>query len=67
MKLFEDAGERSVVTTVLAGALIIADVINRGLPAGDETDAERNIRISNAFRLATQAVAHAEITESESQ
>lgn len=67
MKVFADADERTAVTTVLAGALLIADVIHGGLPVGDETEAMRSIRINKAFRLAKQAVIHAESAESESQ
>lgn len=60
MKLFSDAGERDAVTTVLAGALLIADVINRGLPAEDDLEGARDYRIARAFRLARQFATYAE-------
>lgn len=60
MKLFSDTSERDVVTTVLAGALLIADVINRGLPAEDDLEGAREYRVSRAFRLARQFASHAE-------
>jgi len=60
MKLFSDLKERSAVATVLAGALLIADVINHGLPVGDETEEMRALRVSKAFDLARQFVGTAE-------
>ena len=60
MKLFSDVDERTAVVTVLAGAVLIADVIHRGLPVGHETEEMRAIRIGHAFDLARQFATVAE-------
>lgn len=60
MKLFSDAVERDAVATILAGTLLIADVVNRGLPAEDDLEGARDYRIARAFRLARQFTAYAE-------
>jgi len=59
VKLFSDADERSAVTTVLAGALLIADVIHCGVAKQDGPEA-RAFRVEKALQLARQFVAAAE-------
>lgn len=62
-KLFSDTEERSAVTTVLAASLLIADVINHGMPPegnAEEARVNRELRIGRAFNLARQFVAFAE-------
>lgn len=61
MKLFESDSERAQLTTMLAGALLAADVCACGLaPSDGNTASARELRVGEAFELAKQFVAFAE-------